>query len=667
MKASKPEYNVKVRKNVLIPTRDGVNLACDLYMPDVPGQFPAVMNYTPYHKDDFIGARFSQEAFGVARRGYVYVFLDARGTGGSEGAYPHPFRFQLWEDGYDAVEWLSQQPWCDGNVGMWGISYPGYSSANVASLAPPHLKAVVPIQSDVSWFTNHHPGGALNCLESTISRASRMSGLNFMPPMYTDEEGRWLKIWNYHLEHNKEELFELYEHPTEDAFMREGAVLFRLDKIKAATYVIGSWRDLNQFSTGQFVLYNGVKAPKKLLSGPWKHGKPSVAPPGPNIDYVSEMIRWFDYWLKGIDTGIMDEPPITIYVQGANGKWRCEKEWPIARRKETVFYLHPEGALESKPYEGKDESVSFDHNATVGTTFISDGGLGIPRGFPLDQRADEALSLTYTTGPLPEDTEITGAPILKLFASTSVDEGVFVAKLNDVAPDGSSAAITCGNLNVAHRESLEQLRPVKDKLLPVKPGEVYELLIKLNDTSYLVKAGHRLRLAIASSDFPYIWPTPKAAVNTVYHNEKYPSQMTIPFVPEQKPSLPIPMFREPPPPMHLPPPTREYSKPDYRIERDLVASTVTVYTGSEEKLIIGPTTTLETIFRGKAVASAIDPANAKATAEVYCNIEGHKLGTVNIKGFATATCKGSYTTINITVNDLLVFSKRWSSEPMKVG
>ena len=136
---------------------------------------------------------------------------------------------------------------------------------------------------------------------------------------------------------------------------------------------------------------------------------------------------------------------------------------------------------------------------------------GLPIGLPLDQRDDEALSLTYTTQPLPEDTEITGAPIVNLFASTSADEGVFVAKLNDVAPDGSSASITYGNLNVAMRES-------REKILPVKPGEVYELSIKLCDTSYLVKAGHRLRLAIASSDFPLIWPTPKAAVNTIYHS-----------------------------------------------------------------------------------------------------------------------------------------------------
>ena len=630
--------------------RDGVNLAANLYLPDVPGKFPAVMTYYPYHKDDVIAKAFIlEEAFELAQRGYVYVFLDIRGTGGSEGAQTEAFRLQQWEDGYDAIEWISQQSWCDSNVGMCGISYGGYSSINVAAQSPPHLKAIVPIDGDVTLSSWTHPGGVMRCLGLNMW-CCMMTGMNFMPPLYTDEEGRWLEVWNYRLQHSKEWLFSLYEHPTEDAFMREGAALFRLDKIKAATYIIGGFRDI--FPEGPFVLYNGIKVPKKLLMGPWKHGLPNSAVPGPNIDYFNEMIKWFDYWLKGIDTGIMDEPPITIRVQGTNSKWRCEKEWPIARRKETAFYLHPEGVLESKPCEGKGESDSFNHNATVGTARGLEDPFSLPTGLPLDQRDDEALSLTYTTQPLPEDMEITGAPIFKLFASTSADLGVFVAKLNDVAPDGSSAAITYGCLNVAQRES-------REKILPVKPGEVYELPIKLCDTSYLVKAGHRLRLAIASSDFPFIWPTPKAAVNTVYHSQKYPGRIVIPFIPEQKPPLPKPMLHEVPPPTHLPP-TIEYSKPYWHIERDPVASTVTVYTGLEDKLIISPTTTIEWILHAKAVASAIDPADARVITETNFNIEGHKLGTVNIKVNTTTTSKTGHATINITVNGLLAFSKRWS-------
>ena len=664
MKPPEPKYNIKVSKNVLIPMRDGVNLAADVYLPDAPDKFPAVMTYLPYQKDGFSKLWTHRESRKLVRNGYAYVFVDLRGTGNSEGtSSTGPNRLQQWEDGYEAVEWISQQPWCDGDVGMWGLSYGGYTALNVATLNPPHLKAIVPAECDVSWFDHTHPGGVLCCLLALPY--TWITAMNFTPPLYTDEEGRWLKVWNYHLQHNEDWLLSSYEHATEDDFTREGAALYKLDKIKAATYHIGSWQDY--FPGPPFVLYNGVKAPKKLLMGPWRHGLPDAAPPGPNIDYLHEVIRWFDYWLKGIENGIMDEPPITIFVQDpskwrcendypiSGGEWRCEKEWPIARRKETVFYLHPEGVLEDKPDEGKSETDSFAHDATVGTTSRFMDLMATPIGLPLDQRVDEALSLTYTTSPLSEDTEITGAPILKLFASTSADVGVFVAKLNDVAPDGSSTSITYGHLNIAMRES-------REKALPVKPGEVYELTIKLQDTSYLVKAGHRLRLAIASSDFPFIWPTPKVAMNTVYHSHKCPSHIVIPFIPEQKPLLSAPTLREVAPPSGLP--FTLIGKPYRRIERDVKpdpkVSIVTVYCGEEGKYIVNPKTTLGMIVHTKATTSNVDPANTTVTVEGCCNIEGHKLGTVNIRANTMATSTTFHMTINVTVNDLLVLSKSWS-------
>ena len=519
----------------------------------------------------------------------------------------------------------------------------------VAAQNPPHLKAIIPIEGDAFNYSWTHPDGVMRCLQLNMW-CSMMMGLNSIPPLYTDVEGRWLKIWNHHLEHNEELLLSLYDHPTEDTFMREGSVLYMTDKIKAATYIMGGWRDVCFPWT--FSIYNGINATKKILIGPWTHGPINTADPGPNIDYVEEMLRWFDYWLKGIDTGIMNEPPITIWVQGRDGKWRHENEWPITRGKETTFYLHPGGALESRPYQGKGQSDSFDHNTTVGTCRGLEDASGLPIGLPLDQREDEALSLVYTTEPLPEDTEITGIPVVKLYASTSADEGVFVAKLNDVAPDGSSASITYGCLNVAHRES-------REKLLPVKPGEVYELTIELRDTSYLVKAGHRLRLAIASSDFPFIWPTTKAAVNTVYHSQKYPSQIVFPFIPEQKPSLPAPKLREILPPAQLPI-TMEYSKPEWRIERDLASSTVTVHCGIEEKVIVSPTTTAELLLHARVMASALDPAATKAVTDCCFNIEGHKLGSVTVKANVISTPKGGHAAVNIIVNGLLTFTKRWS-------
>jgi len=651
MEPTEAKYDAKVVKNVLIPMRDGVQLACDVYMPDTAGKFPAVLTIYPYHKDGLIGKVIvTEELRAFAPRGYVYVLLDMRGTGNSEGQSGF-MRFQQWEDGYDAVEWIAQQPWCNGNVGMCGWSYGGFTSINVASLNPPHLKAIVPVMAQMTTSALTHPGGALRCLGLNLWYGMQLC-MDVMPPFYTDEEARWLKVWNSHLEHYKEYLSPFYEHPTEDDFMREGAALFRLDNMKAASYFIFGFRDIDSFPDGPLAYYNEIKCPKKLLVGPWKHGLPDSMVPGPNVDYLNEMVRWFDYWLKGIDTGIMNEPPITIRVQGPESKWRYENEWPVVRRKETTFYLHPEAVLDSKLCEDKDESDSFEHNATVGVCRGLEDEWAFAFGLPMDQRDDEALSLTYTTQPLPEDTEIAGAPVAKLFVSTSADEGVISVKLNDVAPDGSSTLITSSVLNLSKRES-------REAILAVKPGELYEIVMKLWDTSYLVKAGHRLRVAIASSDFPYIWPTPKTATNTVYHSQKYPSQIVIPFVPERTPSLPPPNLREVIPPMQLPA-AIEYSKPYWRIERDLIASTITVCNGTEEKIVVSPTTTMEMVTHVRAVASAIDPADAKVTSETIANIEGHKLGIVNIRSKLVTTHKTSHLAINITVDDLLIFSKRWS-------
>ncbi|MBW2619368.1 MAG: CocE/NonD family hydrolase [Deltaproteobacteria bacterium] len=650
MAKSEPTYEVKVTKNILIPTRDGVELAADLILPDAPGPFPTILTYYPYHKDGLMGAAYIvAEPIEFARRGYAHVFLDIRGTGNSDGWQAGLWRGQQWEDGYDAVEWLAQQSWSDGNVGMWGISYGGYSSMNVAAQAPPHLKAIVPIQGDVLTTAWTHPGGVQRCFGPNVW-FPMMICMNFLPPMYTDEEGRWLKVWKNHLEKNTDWLSHLYDHPTEDDWTLEGSCFPRMDRIKAATYIMCGWRDL--FPEGQFTLFNGLKVPKKLLMGPWKHGMPSWAVPGPNIDDFDEMIRWFDHWLKDTDTGIMDEPPITIWVQ-EGGQWRYENEWPLARREDKALYLHPEGSLESEEPQGKDASESFDHDATVGAARGLEDPLAMPMGAPIDQRVDDQASLTYTTEPMAEDTEITGAPMVKIFASTSADAGVIAAKLNDLAPDGSSASITYGHVNLEQRET-------REKISPVTPGEVYELSIKMWDTSYLVKAGHRIRLSIASADFPFIWPTPKPAVNTVYYGQERPSQVVIPFIPEQSPALPAPTLIEVAPPTALPP-TVEYAKPYWRIERDPAASTVTVHNGVEEKFILNPTTTMEMLLHVKAVASSLDPAATTATTDVTFNIEGHKLGCLTLKAHTKSTAKTTFSTLNIIVNDLLAVSKRWSN------
>ena len=373
----------------------------------------------------------------------------------------------------------------------------------------------VDIYSD--WF---FPGGSMNMYGCMAAWLPMMFCMNLAPPAYQDSEGRWLRVWNEHLEKNEPWLLSVLERRTDGSRYREGSVFQSYDRIRVPTMIIGGWRDV--FANAPLQLFMHLQAPKKLLVGPWAHGWPDIAPPGPNIDFLGEMMHWWDKWLKDIDTGVMNEPPITLYVQGAN-EWRSENEWPLACTQNLWLYLAGGQALSPHPYDGDEPRDSFSHDAAVGLAAgIFGDSQALAIGRPSDQRVDQAFSLSYTTSPLPEDVEVTGHPSLILFAESSSDEAALTAKLCDVHPDGSVSLVTTGWLNLAHRTS--HVEPTR-----LTPGQVYELTIELWPTSYLFKSGHRISLNVASSDFPRVWPTSKHATNTIWHNTNRPSRLDGPY------------------------------------------------------------------------------------------------------------------------------------------
>ena len=259
--------------------------------------------------------------------------------------------------------------------------------------------------------------------------------------------------------------------------------------------MIGSWRD--GYPNPPLRLYEALNVPKKAIIGPWNHAVPDVAIPGPRIDYLREVVRWLDHWCKGEDTGIMDEPPIVLYVQHAErpvvdrldaaGEWRAETEWPIPATAERTLYVREGAGLGGEP--GADGVDVYEYNAAVGVT----GGLwsgGLQFGLPGDQRPDEAFSLVYTTAPLEEDVYVVGRPRAVLHVATSATVMGFAASLSDVAPDGVSHLVGKGMLNGTRRDSLREPKPIV-------PGEVMELGIDLDATARLFPRGHRIRLAVA--------------------------------------------------------------------------------------------------------------------------------------------------------------------------
>jgi uncharacterized protein len=520
---------VRVLKNVRIPMRDGTRLAADLYMPiDPVGPLPVVMEYIPYRKDEV--PRGQRLYSYLPQHGYIVARVDIRGTGASEGTVADEYVPSEQRDGYDAIEWLARQRFCDGNVNMTGISYGGFTSLQVATLQPPHLRTIVPMYFTDDRYTDdcHYRGGLLRQYYDVSYYGNFMIAYNALPPdprWSTD----WADVWREHLQNNEPYLLKWLEHQIDGEYWRQGSVGDVADQIACPTYLIGGWRD--GYPNPPLRLYRTLDVPKKVLIGPWNHAVPDAAVPGPRIDYLHELVRWFDYWCKDRDTGIMEEPPVVVYMQhyerpdadrlDAPGEWRGEQSWPTPGGSDLTLFAAGDGALagDLPNVDGEDR---FEYFAHVGTTSgLWSGGLQF--GQPSDQRPDEAWSLLYTTAPVDQPVYIIGRPRLQLFVSSTAKVIGFAVTLSDVAPDGSSHLVAKGVLNATRRDSL--ITPS-----PLTPNHIYELSIDVDATAWRFAAGHRIRVAIASADWPNVWPTPDPAINTVFRGPIHPTRLVLPIV-----------------------------------------------------------------------------------------------------------------------------------------
>jgi putative CocE/NonD family hydrolase len=514
---------VSVVKNALIRMRDGVNLAADLYLPDSDHPCPANLVYSPYRKDD-LGSKAATLSY-FAQRGHAGVVVDIRGTGSSEGQSTRMMSRVEREDGYDVVEWIAEQPWCNGKVGMWGVSYPGFTSLQVAAMKPPHLGAIAPIDADPDLYLGFaYPGGCLNALQLCGGYGPFMLVSNLMSPLYFDSEARWKRVWDEHLEKNEPWLVSALAHPFRDAYWKESSILDAIEEIEVPVLAIGSWRDL--FPSAPLQLYSRLKSPKKIIVGPWVHGDPDTVVPPPRIDYLELILRWWDYWLKGQNNGIMDDAPITIFVQGKREEegavWRGEDSLPSGA--EILLYLS-DGTLAAKP-PPQEITLDFAADDTAGV----DAGLWDPMGativgLPLDQRRDDAVSLIFDSEVLEKSIDLFGIPRVNLFCSFSSPRANVVVKLNDVSPERRrSTLISTGWMNLEHVDELHE----KGRI--VEPGSVYSLAIPLGASCYRIMPGHRIRLSISGTDFPRIWPSRSDFEIRLRQGEKARSSVVIPIL-----------------------------------------------------------------------------------------------------------------------------------------
>jgi uncharacterized protein len=539
---------VRVLRNLLVPMSDGILIAVDVYLPDSEQRYPAVFYFMPYRKDDFYpnignGAFLPQQ---YVDHGFAFVLGDVRGTNNSEGVVPEMWNAQERQDGAEVVEWIAAQSWCNGNVGITGTSYGFWTSLLTAACRPPHLKAVVPLYGSASSYYAFCEGGIPMAFGYHADYLAIMIGMSGSPPGYRDPEGRWQKLWNRRIEHYTPWGLEWLTHRADDEFWDKSSIRRFYDQIEAPVFLIGGWGD--RYPGDVIELFPKLKGPKKALIGPWHHVRLDMGVPGPRVDY-DIVFRWFDYWLKGEKNGILDEPEFTVYTQEYTrpaeylaeipGYWREENGWPFPGATNRRLYLSDDGTLAEKPPK-RNASAEYRYDPTAGVCSRMTGGIYGGIGLPVDQRPDESKSLVFTTQPLAEEIEITGLPRVRLYFSSTVRVMDVIAKICDVAPDGTVSLVARGQLNVAHRDGLE-------KPAYLVPGTIYPIEVEIKAASYVFKPGHRIRLAITSGEFQTILSTPLNGNNNVYYGADHPSYLELPLVPHAEQRRPLSLKFLPPP------------------------------------------------------------------------------------------------------------------------
>jgi uncharacterized protein len=555
------------REHVFIPARDDVRLAATLYRPDGDGPWPAILEALPYRKDD-ITESYRPEYVRLSGEGYVVCRVDVRGTGSSEGVAEdeYPVREQM--DLCDVIAWLARQEWSTGSVGMYGTSYSGFNSIQVAMERPPALKAIIPIFATDDRYADdvHYFGGALKALDA-VDYPAYMTAMNALPPVPALAGPAWREKWEARVSANEPWLITWLEHQRFDPYWQHGSLRPNYDAIEAATMIVAGWAD--GYTNNSLRTMERLGCPKRLILGPWAHASIERSSPGPNIDIVAEHLRWWDRWLKGVDNGVDREPQIVLFarrstrpdplLRDVRGEWRFEPSWPAERSTEVPLELAKAAAPLLPEGEGPDElRVRGDVGVAA---WISCAG-GLPWGQPDDQRPDEAYSLVYDGAPLEDEVEILGHPRVDVTVASSTPVSYLSAKLCDVFEDGTSALVTRGMLNLTHRTSREDPSPMT-------PGEPVTVSFELEVTSWIFERGHRIRLDLAGSDWPNAWAPPTPATLTV---DRSKSRLVLPVLDGPAPVEERPSLR--PPPEQGATAAKE-SRADagyrWRIERDVLA------------------------------------------------------------------------------------------------
>ena len=511
-----------------VPLSDGIRLAARLWMPDDAAQHPVpcILEYIPYRRRD--GSRDNDERTHpyLASHGYACVRLDIRGTGDSEGVILDEYLRQEQDDAVEAIAWIARQPWCDGHVGMMGISWGGFNGLQVAARRPPALKAIVTLCSTDDRYADdmHYMGGSH--LTGNLEWSSTFFSIMARAPDPLIVGDSWRAQWLARLEAVTPMVSTALLHQRRDAYWEHGSVCEDIGAITCAVMAVGGWAD--GYSNAVFRLLEDLKSPRLGIVGPWGHKWPHLGTPGPAIGFLTEMLRWWDFWLKGIDTAIMQEPMLRAYLQDylppashydfRPGRWVAQTAWPSADVAPVRWYLNAAGLQTSATAGALLTVQSPQTTGAAGGEWCPYSLGGVGPELPTDQRQDDAYSLLFDTEPLSAPFEILGAPWVEITFSSDRPVAQLIVRLNDLAPDGHVARVTYGVLNLTHRSG--HARPEA-----LQPGTRYTVTVQLNDIGHRFAEGHRVRVALSTCYWPIVWPSPEHGTLSI---EPGTSRVTLP-------------------------------------------------------------------------------------------------------------------------------------------
>lgn len=525
-------------REVMIAMQDGVHLAADLYFPaglKSGDRLPVLLEYLPYRKDESRASSYAIYSYFV-QRGYIVARVDIRGTGNSEGhVIPYEYSDIELNDGETVIDWLSKQDWSNGNVGMFGISWGGFNSIQMAVRHPPALKAFISLMATEDLYQEdvHYMDGIIH-VDSWMMSHDLYNSLPGAPDFLLDED--WLRN-RFEAEPS---VYTYMRHQRDGPFWDRASSRDKYDQINVPGYFIGGWYDGYRDALPRML--ENVEAPVKAMIGPWDHAFPHNAWPAPQMEWRHEAVRWFDHWLKNIDTGILDEPRFAVYVRDWHapgpgvdtvpGHWRWEDGWPIERSVSQTFYAGPDHGLSSGPAARATHELVY--KATVG---LAGGGPVMWWGsMPPDQQSMDDHSLVYDSQPLKSPLEILGFPRAMLNVSATASRANWVVRISDIAPDGTVTQVGGAAFNGTHRNSA---RVPED----VVPGSVFPLEIDMHFTSWVFPQGHRIRFALTNAMWPMLWPTPYPMTTSLAIGGTEGARIVLPVVPPG--NRPGPTFKTP--------------------------------------------------------------------------------------------------------------------------